>query len=240
MLGTIVNTIAILVGGTIGLLLKGGLKKRYRDMVMKALPLSVIFVGASSAIGGMLEEGAEPILFIVSLVVGSLIGEWIDIEGRLQTLGDGIQSRIGNGESNISKGFVAASLLFCVGTMAILGSLESGIEGVHTTLFVKSVLDGTTSIIFASTMGIGVLFSAVSVFIYQGILTMCASFLQPYLTADMIREISIVGGIMIFALGLNMLEITKIKVGNMLPAILIPVIYFLPPVQALLNGVISW
>lgn len=240
MFGTIVNTIAILIGSTIGLLARGGLKERYRDMVMKALPLSVLFVGASSAIGGMLEEGAEPILFIVSLVLGSILGEWLDIEGKLQALGNGLQNRFGKGDSNLAQGFVAASLLFCVGTMSILGALESGIQGVHTTLFVKSVLDGTTSIIFASTMGVGVMLSAVSVFVYQGILTLGASFLQPFLTGDMIREISIVGGIMIFALSTNMLEMTKIKVGNMLPAIVIPVIYFLPPVQAIISGVIPW
>lgn len=231
MLGTIVNTAAILAGGLVGLLIKGGLKEKYKNIVMQALALCVIFVGASSALKGLMDENAEAILFIISLVIGSGIGEFLGIENKLQSMGDYIQSKTGGKESNISQGFVTASLMFCVGTMAILGSLESGISGNHTTLFVKSVLDGTSSIIFASTLGIGVLISGVSVFLYQGALTLCASFIQPYLTSDMIREISIVGGIMIFALGLNMMEIKKIKVGNMLPAIVIPIIYYIPAVN---------
>lgn len=231
MLGTIVNTAAILAGGLVGLLIKGGLKEKYKNIVMQALALCVIFVGASSALKGLMDENAEAILFIISLVIGSGIGEFLGIENKLQSMGDYIQSKTGGKESNISQGFVTASLMFCVGTMAILGSLESGISGNHTTLFVKSVLDGTSSIIFASTLGIGVLISGVSVFLYQGALTLCASFIQPYLTSDMIREISIVGGIMIFALGLNMMEIKKIKVGNMLPAIVIPIVYYIPAVN---------
>lgn len=231
MLGTVVNTAAILIGGLVGLLIKGGLKEKYKNIVMQALALCVMFVGASSALKGLMDKNAEAILFIVSLVIGSGIGEFLGIENKLQTMGDYIQSKTGGKESNISQGFVTASLMFCVGTMAILGSLDSGISGNHTTLFVKSVLDGTSSIIFASTLGVGVLISAASVFLYQGALTLCASFIQPYLTNDMIREISIVGGIMIFALGLNMMEIKKIKVGNMLPAILIPIIYYIPAIN---------
>lgn len=240
MLGTIVNTAAILIGGCVGLFIKGGLKEKYKNIIMQTLSLCILFVGASSALKGLMSENAEPILFIVSLVIGSAVGEFLAIEDKLQNLGDSIQAKIGSKESNISQGFVTASLMFCVGTMAILGSLESGVQGVHTTLFVKSVLDGTSSIILASTLGVGVIFSCAAVFLYQGILTLCASFVQPFLTGNMLREISIVGGIMIFAMGLNLMEIKKIKIGNMLPAILIPVIYYIPVVYKFFISVSSF
>ncbi|MEA5085365.1 MAG: DUF554 domain-containing protein [Lachnospiraceae bacterium] len=239
MLGTIVNAFAIAIGGLIGLMLRGGMKPRYKDIIISVLGLSVAFIGISTALGGLLSGEAEAILYIVSLVIGSIIGETMKIEEKLEAVGDIIQSKIGSKGGNVSQGFVTASLTFCVGTMAILGSIESGIQGVHTTLFTKSVLDGVTSIIFASTLGIGVLFSAVSVFLYQGALTMLASVVQQYMTAAMMREISIIGGIMIFAIGCNMLEIRRFKVGNMLPAILVPVIYYLPPVQNFIAWIFS-
>lgn len=239
MLGTIVNALAIAIGGLIGLMLRGGMKPRYKDIIISVLGLSVAFIGISTALGGLLSGEAEAILYIVSLVIGSIIGETLKIEEKLESVGDIIQNKIGSKGGNVSQGFVTASLTFCVGTMAILGSIESGIQGVHTTLFTKSVLDGVTSIIFASTLGIGVLFSAVSVFLYQGALTMLASVVQQYMTAAMMREISIIGGIMIFALGCNMLEIRRFKVGNMLPAILVPVIYYLPPVQSFVAWIFS-
>ncbi|WP_249029033.1 DUF554 domain-containing protein [Tannockella kyphosi] len=226
MLGTIVNAITIIVCSLIGVFLKGGIKEKYRQTIMMALGLAVIYVGASGAISGLLEEGAEPLLFIISLVIGSLIGEWIDIELRLEKLGDFIQEKMSSNDSNISKGFVSASLIFCVGTMAILGSLESGLVGDHTTLYVKSILDGIMSIILASSMGIGVILSSVSVFVYQGLITIFAQVLDPFMTVDVLREINIIGGILISAIGINILEIKKIKVGNMLPAIVIPFLYY--------------
>lgn len=226
MLGTIVNAITIIVCSLIGVFLKGGIKEKYRQTIMMALGLAVIYVGASGAISGLLEEGAEPLLFIISLVIGSLIGEWIDIELRLEKLGDFIQEKMSSNDSNISKGFVSASLIFCVGTMAILGSLESGLVGDHTTLYVKSILDGIMSIILASSMGIGVILSSVSVFVYQGLITIFAQVLDPFMTVDVLREINIIGGILISAIGINILEIKKIKVGNMLPAIVISFLYY--------------
>ncbi|MFI3115894.1 MAG: DUF554 domain-containing protein [Clostridia bacterium] len=227
MLGTIVNSIVIVVCSLIGMLLKGGMKDRYRDIVMTGLGLSAIYIGASGAISGILEENAEPLLFIISIVIGSAIGEWVDIEQKLKNLGDFIESKIKNKQSNISQGFVSASLIFCVGTMAILGSIESGVSQNHTTLYVKSMLDGVMSIILASSMGIGVMLSAVTVFVYQGSITLFASYLEPFITADILRELNIVGGILISCIGINILEIKQIKVGNMLPAIFIPILYYL-------------
>lgn len=235
MLGTIVNSLAIIFGSILGLFLRGGLKENYKSIVMNALALSVIFIGSSSAIGGINSGNANPVLFIVSLVLGSLIGEFLKIEEKLQSLGESLQSKCGGENSTIAQGFVTASLVFCIGTMAVVGSMESGINHNHTTLFVKSLIDGTAAIIFSSTLGIGVIFSAVSVFIYQGILTVFASFLKPYLTDNMLLEMSITGGILIAAIGINMFEIKKIKVGNMLPAIFIPVIFYTPFFQNIIN-----
>lgn len=228
MLGTIVNALAILVGGGIGLLLKGGLKEKYRTMLNAAMGLSVLFVGLSSALTHMMDPGAHPLLYIIALALGGIVGEWVGIEAALEKLGSLLQAKIKTGgQSNISKGFVAASLLFCVGTMAVLGSLESGTQGRHTILFAKSLLDGIIALAMASALGLGVLFSSVSVLVYQGTLTLLAVWVSPYLTADMLREISIIGGIIIVAIGLNMLEITKIRVGNLLPALVVPVFYYL-------------
>lgn len=226
MLGTIVNAVAIIVCSLVGVLLKGGIKERYSEIIMVGLGLSVVYVGASGAISGLQDPNVEPVLFIISIVIGSAIGEWIDIELRLEKLGNFIQAKMSSKDSNISQGFVSASLIFCVGTMAILGSIESGISGNHTTLYVKSMLDGVMSVILASSMGIGVILSAVTVFIYQGAITLFAQTLEPLMTADVLREINIIGGILISGIGINILGIKKIKVGNMLPAVLIPILYY--------------
>ncbi|WP_058486090.1 DUF554 domain-containing protein [Defluviitalea phaphyphila] len=236
MIGTIVNVLAIFCGSFLGIFIKNGLKEEYKNIVFQGISLSVLFIGISGTISNMTEPGSHPILFIISLIIGGLLGQWWNIELRLEKLGNLIQKKIQKEkkESNIAQGFVSASLLFCVGTMAIMGALESGLQGGHKTLFAKSILDGVTSIILSSTLGIGVALSGISVLIYQGSITLLAKWIEPYMTVDMIREISIVGGILIFSIGLNMLEIKKIKVGNLLPAILIPLIYYLPFIQKII------
>lgn len=228
MLGTLVNAAAIAVGGLVGLLLKGGLGDKLKTTINDAVALAVLFVGASSALGQMLQPEANPVLFIISLAAGGLLGEWVDIEGRLARLGDFLQAKIQlkNELGDISRGFVAASLLFCVGTMAVMGSIESGVYGRHTILYAKSLLDGIIALVMASTLGVGVLFSAASVLVYQGALTLLAALVGPMLTADMLRELGIVGGILITAIGLNMLGVTKMRVGNLLPALFVPVLYY--------------
>lgn len=226
MFGNYVNAIAIIVGCLIGIGIKKGLKDKYKTIVMQGIGLSVLFIGASTTIGGMLNPKSEPILFIVSIVIGAIVGEMIGIERALEKLGGILQKKVGKGEHNIAQGFVTASLLFCVGTMAILGSLDSGLRDNHNMLLAKSVLDGVTSIILTTTLGIGVIFSAGSVFIYQGAIVLFANFLEPFLTSDVIREMSIIGGILIVGIGLNILEIKKIRTANLLPAILVPAIYY--------------
>ena len=228
MLGTFVNIAAVLAGGALGLLLKGGIKDNYRTMLNYSLALTVLFIGFSGALSNMLQPDANPLLFAVSLAIGGLVGEWMGIERALERLGSFLQTKLSTGgDSTFSKGFVASSLLYCVGTMAILGSLQSATEGTHTILFAKSLLDGVMSIAMASALGVGVLFSAFSVFVYQGSITLLAQWISPFLTADMLRELSIVGGIILVAISLNMLELTKIKTGNLLPAILVPIVYYL-------------
>lgn len=222
MLGTIVNALAIAVGGVGGVVIKNGLKDQYKTTIMNGLGLAVIIIGLMGAL-----KTEDILLVIISIVIGSIIGEALKIEWRLEGVGNFLEKRLGGGTSGFSKGFVTASLIYCVGAMAIVGSLESGLAGNHQTLFAKAIIDGISAIIFASTLGIGVAFSAVSVFIYQGIITLTASLVKVLLTDGVIREMSAVGGILIIGIGINVLEIKRIRVGNMLPAIFIPLIYYI-------------
>ncbi|WP_202711052.1 DUF554 domain-containing protein [Sporosalibacterium faouarense] len=222
MLGTVVNALAIIIGSVVGITLKKGLKERYKETIMQGLSLTVIVIGLLSAL-----KAEDIMLVIISIAIGSIIGEWIDIEGNLERLGNWAQSKMRNENSSFSKGFVTTSLLYCVGAMAIVGSLESGLTGNHETLFAKAIIDGISAVIFASTFGIGVAFSAISVFLYQGIITISASYAKVLLTDQVILNMSSVGGILIMGIAFNILEIKKIKIGNMLPAIFIPLIYYI-------------
>jgi uncharacterized membrane protein YqgA involved in biofilm formation len=224
MLGTIVNGLAIIAGSLLGLLFSKGIPDNYKEIILSAVGLSVVLIGVKSA---LVSDSLMVIIF--SLVLGALIGEAMKIEKRLGDLGDFFESRIAaksSDSSSFSRGFVTASLVFCVGSMAIVGSLESGLTGNHQTLFAKSVLDGVTSVIFASTMGLGVMFSSVAVFLYQGMITLTAVFMKNFLVAETIEQMTSVGGMLIVAIGFNMLKITAIRVGNLIPAIFLPLVYF--------------
>lgn len=221
MLGTIVNVIAILTGSLLGIIIKKGIKEEYKSTVMDGIGLAVVIIGIMGAI-----ETNNIMLVIGSIVIGSLIGEAVDIENKLDKLGNSLQNKFSKDNSNFSKGFVTASLVFCVGAMAIVGSLEAGIQGNYETLFAKSILDGISSLIFSSTLGIGVAFSALPVLIYQGGITLLANSVKGLLTAEAINEMSAVGSILIMAIGINILDLKKIKVGNMLPSIFIPILYY--------------
>jgi uncharacterized membrane protein YqgA involved in biofilm formation len=220
LLGTIVNTVSIVVGSLIGLFFKGNIPEKYSKTIMHAIGLSVVLIGMQTAI-----KTDAILIVIVSLALGSFLGEGLRIEDRLDQLGNWIGRRLSGDSSGISKGFVTASLLYCVGAMAIVGSMESGLTGNHQTLFAKSILDGIGSVIFASTLGIGVLFSAVSVFVYQGLITITASSIKNLLLPEVVSQMSAVGGLLIVAIGISLLEIKRIKIGNMLPAIFIPLVY---------------
>lgn len=221
MLGTVVNVCAILLGCALGLLLRKGLPQRLRDTVMQGLGLCVILIGLSGAIGT-----SDTMCVIISVVLGGLLGAAVNIEKRLENLGNLAQRKLTRGGDGFARGFVTASLVYCVGAMAIMGALDSGLKGDHATLIAKSALDGISAIIFASTLGPGVALSAVAVLIYQGSITLMAGWLKPLLTDAIITEMSAVGGLLIVGIGLNMLFDKHIAVGNLLPAIFVPMAYF--------------
>jgi uncharacterized membrane protein YqgA involved in biofilm formation len=223
MIGTLINAAAIVAGCTVGQCLKKGIKDRYKTTIMQAISLSVILIGIRSAL-----KATDLLEVIVCMAVGGLLGEVLRIEDKIEALGAYAEKRFSrSGNGGFAKGFVTASLVFCVGSMAIVGALESGLSGNHDTLFAKSLLDGITSVVFASTFGSGVVFSALPVLVYQGTITMGASLLKPFLTPEVIAQMSGVGGLLIAAIGINMLEVTRIKVGNMLPAIFMPLVAFM-------------
>lgn len=219
MLGTIVNSLAIIGGCLIGLIVKGRLTEKISSTIMNGLALCVLYIGISGAL-----KGKDTLQIIICIALGALIGEIIDIDRRLNDLGNMIERKINgkrknnsNDKISISEGFVTSSLLFCVGAMAVVGSLESGLQGNNSTLFAKSILDGVSSIIFASSLGGGVMLSSIAIFIYQGSITLLAGGLSTILTDNVISNMSAVGSLLIVGLGFNMLGISKIKVANLLP-----------------------
>ncbi len=228
MLGTIVNMFTVIVGCIIGLIVNGRLSEKISETIMKGLALCVIYIGISGAL-----KSEDTLQIIICIAVGALIGELIDIDKGLNNLGEFIEKKVnkskadGERKVSIAEGFVTSSLLFCVGAMAVVGSLESGLKGDYTTLFAKSVLDGVSSIVFASSLGVGVIFSALAIFIYQGGITLFAGMLSGVLSETVINNMSGVGSILILGLGLNMLDIGKIRIANLLPAVFLPIIYSL-------------
>ena len=233
-LGTVVNGAAIIIGGISGSLLRSGLSDRFRETIMQALGLSVLMVGLSGSLQGIftIVDGGKldrefVMLMIFSLVIGAIIGELLNIEDKLEKIGLWVQNRYLKNSGNFAEGFITASLVFCVGAMAIVGSLEDGLTGDTGTLFAKSILDGVISVIFAASFGIGVAFSSIPVVIYQGSITLMAGVIKPWLTDTVITQTSLVGSVLIIAIGFNILEFKRLKVGNMLPAIFIPFIYYL-------------
>lgn len=219
LLGTLVNVVLVLIGGFVGLFLKKGISKRFSDLIMHAIALVTMVIGITFA-----TAPENMLIVIISLVVGALIGEGINIDKKLNQLGDLIKSKVKSESGNVGEGFVTATLLFCVGSMAIMGSLDSGLRGDHTVLYTKAIMDGISALIFASSMGIGVILSAMPILLYQGSITLLSSFIQPYLTQSMMTEMNGVGGILLIGLGISILGIKEIKVSNLLPALVIPVI----------------
>ncbi|MBE5893960.1 MAG: DUF554 domain-containing protein [Lachnospiraceae bacterium] len=233
MLGTIVNTIAVIIGAFIGLGLKKGLPEKMADTLMKGLGLCTLFLGISGSL-----SGENSMVLIISIVIGTLIGEGVDLEDKVNKLGLWVEKKFGAKEdtkkkTSIAEGFVTASLLFCVGAMTIVGSLQSGLQGNHEMLFNKSMLDFVAAIIFASSLGIGVAFAAAFVFVYQGVITLMAQWIAPFLNDTVIGEMTCVGSVIIIGLALNMLNITKLRVMNYVPAIFVPII--LVPIMAMLS-----
>ncbi len=222
MLGTIVNTIAVIIGAVIGMVLKKGIPEKLADTMMKGLGLCTLFLGISGSL-----DGQNSLILIISIVAGALIGEGIDLDAKLNQLGQWLENKCKSKDGSkvsIAEGFVSASLLFCVGAMTIVGSLQSGLQGNHEMLFNKSMLDFVAAIIFASTMGVGVMLSAAFVLVYQGAITLLAQWVAPVLSDVVIAEMNCVGSVIIIGIALNLLGITKLKVMNYVPAIFIPIL----------------
>lgn len=224
MLGTIVNTLAILAGCAIGLLLKRGINEKVTDAIMKGISLCVIYIG----IDGML-EGGKTLAVIIAMALGAAIGTLLDLNGKMEKLGKMIEGRISNGVADIAQGFVTASLIYCVGAMAVVGSLQSGLNSDHSMLYTKALLDGISAMVLTASLGAGVGLSAASVFVYQGALTLLAGLIAPVLSDAVVAEMTCVGSILIAALGLNMLGVVKLKVMDYVPAIfiVIPLCYIM-------------
>jgi len=224
LIGTLINVAAILVGSSLGLLLKRSFRKSIADVVMQGLGLCVILIGLSGAL-----KTGNVLLMILSMVVGGVVGSLIGIDRRLNDLGVYAQRKLtrGNdGENTFAKAFVTASLVFCVGAMAVVGALDSGIRGDHSTLIAKSALDGVAAIVFASALGPGVMLSAVPVLVYQGSIALLGNLVAPLLSDTVVQEMSAVGGLLIVGIGMNMLLKSEIKVADLLPAILVPFLYY--------------
>ncbi|MDR0880897.1 MAG: DUF554 domain-containing protein [Clostridioides sp.] len=222
LIGTIVDSLAIVAGCVIGLLIKKGLPERVSSTIMNGIVLTVLYIGISGSL-----EIKNTLIAIISMALGGLIGEVIDFDKRINQFGDFIQEKLtkGDGGGNISKAFVTSSLVFCVGAMSVVGGLESGLSGTNHTLFAKSVMDGVASIIFAASLGPGVLLSAVAVFVYQALITICAQSLSGILVTPVVTAMSGIGSLLIIGLALNMLGATKVKVANLLPAMFLPILF---------------
>ena len=223
MIGTLVNVAAIVLGTILGVLLKRGISQKAQKVVMQGIGLCVVIIGTMSAI-----KTEMPLLLVISLSLGGFLGTVIGIERRLDAWGERTQKRFHKeGGVPFAEGLVTATITFCVGALAILGAIESGLNHNHQLLFIKSALDGFFAMLLATTFGFGVALSAVPVLLYQGAIALGAGFLAPLLSDALMVEISAVGGVLILGIGFSLLEIKKIHVGDMLPAVFIPPIYFL-------------
>lgn len=251
-LGTLVNMVTVGAGTTIGLLLKGGLPKRFEQTIMQGLGLCVFFIGIGGAICGLvtIQDGTlstqHTMLLVLSMTLGALLGEGVDIEGKLEQFGSWCQARAGGRtvrqqaraqtglpagqpaatDGRFVEGFVAASLLFCVGAMAIVGALEDGLNGNPSILFAKSLLDGVAAVVFAASLGKGVYLSILTLGVYQGGITLLARFIRPWLSDPLIQQMSCVGSVLIFAIGFNLMFDKKVKIGNLLPAVFMPIVFY--------------
>lgn len=225
MIAVVVNMCTVLLGSLIGILCRNKIKQAYIDVVLSALALVTIVIGVTSAVGSK-----DTLCLIICIVVGTVLGTLLRIDDGIDGAGDFIQKKLLRGKNaggRFTEGFVSASILFCVGSMTIMGSFEAGINQNYDILFAKSALDFVSSMMFGAAMGLGVTFSAFFVLVFQGALTLLAGVISPYLGADVVVEMSAVGGTILIGMGLNMLELSpkKIKSANMLPGIFLPIAY---------------
>ena len=222
--GAVVNFFVVIIGSALGLLLKKGIPQKIQNTLMHGVALCVLYIG----ITGIFEDNINPLVIILSLGLGAVIGELIDLDNLVNRLGKSIENKLSkNNESHIAEGFVTATLLFCVGAMTIVGSIDSGISADNTTLYSKSLIDGITAIVLTSSLGFGVMLSSVAVLGIEGVLTLLAVVIKDFLSVEIISNMSVIGSLLIIAIALNMLKITKIKVMNLVPAIFLPILFCL-------------
>ena len=234
MIAAVINGVLILVGSIIGLLVKGKLSEKLSRAVMIAIALCVALIGVSSAL-----KDENTLCVIICMVVGVILGEWIQIEQKIDNLGEKLKAKVSRGSASsahFTEGFMTATLLFCIGSMAIVGSIEAGINKDYTIILSKSILDCISAVTLAAALGVGVAFSSVGVLVYQGVITLLAIYVGPFLSQAMINEMSAVGGLLIIGLAINMLGLSKekLRVGNMLPAVFLPLVYI--PIENLLKS----
>lgn len=218
LLGSLVNGGAIVLGAALGLLFKKMLPERMRSTLLHATSLCSLGI----AIPGLIGNDGNALVPILSLVVGTLIGELLNIDGAMTRLGESLQKRL-SGHGSVTEGFVTASLVFAIGAMAVMGALQSGLQNEHSILFAKSIIDGVAAVVFASTLGIGVAFSGITVFAVEGIMALLSSLIAPYLSDMVVTQITFTGSLLILAISFNVMGITKIKVLNMVPALILPI-----------------
>lgn len=224
--GTLINVATVVVGTAIGVLVGHRLSERLRETVMDALGLVVLALGIDGALAAFREPlssfSRASVLFVMgSVLVGGIVGELLRIEDRLEGFGDALKRRFGEGEARFTEGFVVASLVFCVGPLAILGSIEDGLTGDFELLAIKSLLDGFAALAFASALGIGVGFSVIVIVLYQGAITLAASSVSGVFTDEMIAALSAAGGLLIIGIGLRLLDLKQVRVGNLLPSLVL-------------------
>ena len=234
-LGTIINTVAIIIGGLLGVTLKNAFPAQLQKPLISSIGVCTIFIGASGALkemltikDGMLASNNSMMMLVICFLLGTTVGELINLEGRIAQFGDWLK-RISKseGDSSFLDGFLTASLTVCVGAMAVMGAIQDGLTGDYSMLAAKGMADGIIILIMATTMGKGCIFSAVPVFLVQGSITLLASFIQPLMTAAAISNLSIVGSILIFCVGINLIWGKTFRVANMMPSIIFAVIYAL-------------
>lgn len=229
--GTILNVVAILVGGIVGLVFSRAISPRYQETLMQAIGVCVIFVGIGGAVEGMMTVTADRLqsggttMIVISYAVGSLVGEWINLEQRIEQFGSWLKVKTGNAkEKRFVDAFVTASLTVCIGAMAIVGAIQDGLSGDYSTLALKAILDMVIICVMSASMGRGCLFSALPVGILQGTVTLLARAIQPIMTDAALTNLSLTGSILIFCVGVNLLWEKKLKVANMLPSIVVAVL----------------
>jgi len=221
--GTVVNALGVVAGGGVGLaihrLMHKGIPQRFSELVMKGIGLCTVYIAFSHLL-----DGSKTLVTILSMVLGAILGEWLDLDGKLKKLSQVLEKKFAKSGGSFAQGFLSATLLFCVGTMTITGSLESGLLNQHSILFAKATMDTVAALIFASSLGIGVLFSSVPILLYQGGIALLASAAKPYLGDAVIAEMNTVGSLLLFGLSLDLLDIQHLRLMNYLPAMFLPIL----------------